>query len=77
MSSPLSEVAPAVAKLLPAGEVPERVGDQLSVVDLDTSEDVRARAEDEVGAGVDRGVCERSGVAAVLAHCYLGADGGV
>ena len=54
-----------------AGEVAEAVGDQAVFVDLDAAEDVRAGAEDEVGARFDRQVGEFLGVAAVLAEVGL------
>ena len=48
----------ARAEVLVAGEVARRVGDQAAVVALDAADHVRARADDEVGAGVDHGVRE-------------------
>ena len=54
-----------------AGEVAEAVGDQPAAVDLHPAQDVRARAEDQVGAGADRHVGELLGVAAILAEVGL------
>ena len=54
-----------------AGEVAEAVGDQAAAVDLHPAQDVRARAEDQVGAGFDRHMGEGLGVAAVLAEVDL------
>src|SRR6185312_13737488 len=56
-----------------AREVAERVGDQPALVPLHAAQHVRARADDEVGAGVDDGVREADRVAAVLAEEALGA----
>ena len=62
---------PSSAEVVVAGEVAQAVGDQAAVVDLHPAQDVRAGAEHEVGAGVDRHVGERLGVAAVLADVGL------
>ena len=63
--------APAGAEVVPAGEVAERVRDQPVLVELQPAQDVRARAEHEVGAGVDRRVREVPAVAAELAERLL------
>ena len=76
-SSPLSALRPPQREVAVAGEVAERVGDQAAAVELDAAQDVRAGAEHEVGAGVDRGVGERPRVAAQLAEGLLVAVGRV
>ena len=55
-----------------AEEVAEAVGDHASAIPLDAAEDVRAVADDEVGAGTDDGTRERHDVAARLAEEPLG-----
>jgi hypothetical protein len=55
-------------EVVPAGEVAQRVGDQLSAVVLDAAQDVGPRAEHQIRARVHRRVRERARVAAVLAH---------
>ena len=69
----LTPPAPFGAERPVAGEVAEAVGDQPAAVPLEPAEDMRAVADDEVGAGVDDRVGERAQIAAVLAQVRLGA----
>ena len=62
---------PTGAEVPPAGEVAQRVGDQSAAVDLHPAQDVRARAQHEIGARGDRGVREAPQVAPVLAEGVL------
>ena len=62
-------------KLSIAREVAERVGDQAAAVELQPAHDVRAGADDEVGARVDRRAREVAAVAAVLAERVLAPAG--
>ena len=68
MISALSELRAAGAEVVPAGEVAERVGDQPALVELEPAQHVRAGAEHDVGARVDRDAREVAAVAAVLAE---------
>ena len=63
-----SESVPPIAKVRHPARLPERVGDQPAVVPLDAANHVRARADDQVGAGVDHRVCERPARASILAE---------
>ncbi len=66
------EVHPAVGR-----EVPEGVDDEPALHDLHPAHDVRAVADDEIGAGLDDGAGEGAQVAAVLAEEALVTGGHV
>ena len=74
---PPSPSAPADDGAAAASEVPEAVGDEVSVVELHAAQHVRAVADHDVGTGIDHGVGEGPDVAAVLVVEDLRAIGGV
>src|SRR5260370_17469366 len=53
------------------GEVPQAVGDEMALVELQALEHVRAARDHQPGVGVDRHVRERLGTTTVLAEEIL------
>ena len=58
-------------------EVPEAVGDEMTLVELHATQRVRAARNDKVSAVVDGGLGEGLRIAAVLADVVLGLTGDV